>query len=383
MQKIVLNQTKEGTDLYVIEDGELREMHRGHLQNDSILGNIYHGKVKDVVNGMQAAFIDLGIDKNAFISIKDAMEKVDVAKETLDISEKMTDILQIGQDILVQVKKEPTEEKGARVSTHITFPGKYVVLMPNTEIITVSQKIEEESEKERLKNIVKNALPEHFGAIIRTDAENIGESVLQADVLELLKAWNAIIEKYQKSKTIERLYDDHDIVTKAIRDVIHQNTDTVYCNEEKIRTRITKAIPHVKCVFEKGDWVDKLGLKSEIEKAENRKIWLKCGGYIVIDKTEALTAIDVNSGKYTGSKDLENTVLKVNLEAAVEIMKQIRLKDIGGIIVIDYIDMHQEEHEKQVLEVMRQEAKKDRSKVDIREFTQLNLVELTRKKMYV
>ncbi|MBQ9267131.1 MAG: Rne/Rng family ribonuclease [Clostridia bacterium] len=384
MQNVIINQTNDETSVYILENNKLCEMYCYRKDIESTLGNIYNGKVTDIVNGMQAAFINLGLERNAFISVKDALKKVDVAKEEQDTNLKMSDVLKVGQNVLVQVKKEPTDGKGARVSTHITLPGKYIVLMPGTDILTVSQKIEDEAERERLKQIISRVLPGEFGAIIRTDAINASEEALTSDVASLFDSWNDILEKASQSDDVGILYDDHDIVERTIRDAINQNTQKVYVNSEVVYSRVCSALGDERCILDKdADLVSKFGLEAEIARVQNRKVYLNCGGHIVIDKTEALTAIDVNSGKYTGSKDLESTTLKVNLEAATEIMRQIRLKDIGGIVVVDFIDMHTEENKNKIIELMRKEAKKDRSKVDVRDFTQLNLVELTRKKMYV
>lgn len=384
MQQLILNKIGPCTSVYVLEDNVLCEMYEENLNKKSTLGNIYRGRVEDIVNGMQAAFIDIGLEKKAFISTKDAMKKVDVTKEKLDVTTKMSDVLKQKQSIMVQVKKEPTGEKGARVSTHITFPGKYVVLMPETDIITVSQKIENEEEIQRLKNIAKRILKGKFGIIIRTDAEGLEDKIIEKDIENVISAWNNIKLKMNAGNEIDVLYDDNSIVNKALRDIANKTTERIFVNTKEIYDEVVEKLPDIECRFyENVDLIDQLGLETEISKAKERKVWLKHGGQIVIDKTEALTAIDVNSSKYTGSKDLESTTLSVNLEAAIEVMKQIRLKDIGGIIVVDFIDMKDKEHQSQILKLMRNEAKKDRSKVDIREFTELNLVELTRKKMYI
>lgn len=384
MQQLILNKKGKYTSVYVLENNVLCEMYEEEQNKRSTLGNIYRGSVEDIVNGMQAAFIDIGLEKKAFISTKDAMKKVDVTKEEIDVSVKMSDVLKQKQSIMVQVKKEPTGEKGARVSTHITLPGKYIVLMPETDIITVSQKIENEEEIKRLKNIAKRALKSGFGVIIRTDAEGLDDKIIETDIENVMSIWEDIKSKMNNSNEIGILYDDYSVINKALRDIANKTTERIFVNTKATYDEVTEKLPNVECVlYENTDLIEKLGLETEISKAKERKIWLKHGGQIVIDKTEALTAIDVNSSKYTGSKDLESTTLSVNLEAAIEVMKQIRLKDIGGIIVVDFIDMKDKEHQSQILKLMRDEAKKDRSKVDIKEFTELNLVELTRKKMYI
>ena len=388
MSELIINKTndKKDIEICVLENNKISELYIHKGDNESIIGNIYCGIVQNIVDGMQAAFIDIGIEKNAFLSVKDALPKVDVAKENLIIDKAMSDVLKLGDKLLIQVRKEPTAEKGARVSTHITLPGNYIVLMPNTEIITVSQKIEDKDEIERLKEIAKNALPNGFGAIVRTDAENIEKDILEKDIKEVVNKWNEIEKKYKNKKEKGIIYDDHDVIAKTARDMVNKNTEKIYVNEKNIYQKVKEIADKKKVEVEFIDVqniFEKFGLISEIENVENRKVWLNCGGYIAIDKTEALTAIDVNSGKYTGNNSLEQTALSVNIEAAIEIMRQIRLKDIGGIVIIDYIDLENKGDQDKVIEIMKKEALKDRSRIDIKGYTKLNLVELTRKKLYV
>ncbi len=388
MNELIINKNKEKSsiEIGVLEENNISEIYVYEGKKESIIGNIYCGIVQNVVDGMQAAFVDIGIEKNTFISIKDALPKVDVAKEELVIDKNMSEILKKGDKLLVQVRKEPSEEKGARVSTHVTLPGNYIVLMPNTNIITISQKITDENESSRLKKVVGEYLPKGFGAIIRTDAENIAPNILKVDIEETVKKWNEIKEKYKEMQEYGIIYDDHDITLKAARDMINQNTEKIYTNDEEIYKKMQEiaSIKEKKIEFLNVENIfEKFGISGKVEKVGDRKVWLKCGGYIVIDKTEALTAIDVNSGKYVGNNNLEQTALSVNTEAATEIMKQIRLKDIGGIVIIDYIDLETKEDQLKIIETMKKEAKKDRSKIDIKGYTKLNLVELTRKKLYM
>ena len=389
MIELIINSKTEKTEVCVLEDGKICELYVYSDEKDNTMGNIYLGKVRNVVDGMQAAFIDIGMEKNAFISVKDAAPKVDVVKETRVVDFKISDVIKPNTNVLVQVKKTPTVEKGARVSTHITLPGDYLVLMPNFEVVTVSQKISSEDEKDRLVKIVKNAIQPGFGVIIRTDAEGVSEKDLISDLEGLVKLWKNI-EKKSSSSEISLIYDEHELISKIGRDIINQKLDKIYINNEKLyqefltylnKNEMKKSIP-VK-FMQVSDIINEFGLKTELANVDNRKIWLKNGGYIVIDKTEALTAIDVNSGKFVGNSDLEQTALEVNLEAAKEIMRQIRLKDIGGIIVIDYIDLNKKEHQKQIIEAMNAEVLKDRSRIDIKGYTELNLVELTRKRMNI
>lgn len=382
MSELIVNDNEEKIDVCMLENGSISEIYSYESGEESILGNIYIGKVRDVVDGMQAAFIDIGLEKNAFIAIKDAVPKVDVTKVEQKIDFKISDVLHSGDKILVQVRKVPTASKGARVSTHITIPGNYVVLMPNTNIITISQKIEDAEERERLLEILKENIPNGFGAIIRTDAYGMDESKIKNDIQEIVEKWYAIYNKYQESSEIALLYNEHELVSKIGRDLITKETKRIFVNTEELYSQfldiVLKENVEVKLMPSK-NVIEELGLTASYESAFKRKIWLKCGGYIVIDKTEALTAIDVNSGKYVGNKNLEQTALIVNKEAAAEIMHQIRLRDVGGIIVVDYIDLSKKENQAQIIEIMQEEAKKDRSKIDIKGYTELNLVELTRK----
>ncbi len=389
MSELIINHKDEKIEVCVLEDNSICELYVYDDEKNNIMGNIYLGKVRNVVDGMQAAFVDIGMDKNAFISVKDAAPKVDVVKEKQIIDFKISKIVKPNSNILVQVKKMPTLEKGARVSTHITLPGNYLVLMPNFEVVTVSQKIESDVERKRLLNIVKSVMPENFGAIIRTDAEGVSESDLINDFNAVMEKWKQI-EKKSKADEIALVYDEHEIVSKIGRDLINQKLEKIYINSEKLYDDIKQYISlnenkkNIPIEFMKvKDIIDEFGLKSELLNVTSRKVWLKNGGYIVIDKTEALTAIDVNSGKFVGNSDLEQTALEVNLEAAKEIMKQIRLKDIGGIIVIDYIDLNKKENQQKIIAAMNAEILKDRSRIDIKGYTELNLVELTRKRMNI
>ncbi len=389
MSELIVNKNGTEVNICILEDNVVCELYTLEAEQKNIMGNIYMGKVRNVVDGMQAAFIDIGKEKNAFISIKDALPKVDVVKEEQVIDSKISEVLKVGDNVLVQVKKAPTVDKGARVSTHITIPGNYVVFMPNTNIITISQKIESEKEKDRLVSIVKNNLPENCGAIVRTDADGINEERLISDIKHLVELWNNIKNKAKKCEETELLYNEHELVSKITRELINQKLTNIYVNDqemyEELRQSLEKKnlldITAIELVNE--DIIEKFGLGTQILEAAYRKIWLKCGGYIIIDKTEALTAIDVNSGKYIGNSNLEETALEVNEEAAKEIMRQIRLKDIGGIIIIDYIDLLKKENQEKIIQIMQEEVKKDRSKIDIKGYTELNLVELTRKMLNI
>lgn len=358
MTELLIQKSDEKKQIALVENGKLIEYYEEDENTHRREGNIYIGIVKDIIKGMQAAFVDIGTEKNSFIHLKDILPKVDQTKEQQDSNIDISDIIQPNQKILVQVKKDSNERKGARVSTHMNLPSKYVVLMPNTDIITISQKIEDEKEQERLIKLVKDNLSKGNGAIIRTSAQGKEEEIIE-DIKNIEGKWNKITQtsidpKLNKAKL---LYKSEDIIEKILIDLTEKE---------------------VKIVEEK-DAFHKYDIDKQIEKVQNRKIWLKCGGFITIDKTEALTAIDVNTGKYTGSKNLEQTVFKVNKEATVEIAKQLRLRDIGGIIIIDYIDMNSQEDREAIENLLKEELKKDRTKTQVEGFTKLDLMEMTRK----
>lgn len=387
MITIIINSQKEKNQLALIEDGKLTEYYEDEMEETRKEGNIYIGIVKDIVKGMQSAFVDIGCEKNSFIHLKDIMPKIDETKEKIDNSIDITKVIKPNQKLLVQVKKDSTEKKGARVSTHINLPGKYIALMPNTDIITVSQKIEDKKEQERLIKLVKENLSKGNGAVIRTSAKGKNEEIIK-DIKKVEEKWENIIKTSvdPSQQKPELLYKSEDLVEKMLIDLADKKIDEIIVNSEKDAKKMeqykkeNEELKNTKIIIENTkDIFTKYDLEKQIEKMQNRKIWLNCGGFITIDKTEALTAIDVNTGKYTGTKDLEETIYKVNKEATIEIAKQIRLRDIGGIIIIDYIDMKNEENKKQIEDLLKEELKKDRSKTQVEGFTKLDLMELTRK----
>ncbi len=386
MLEILIEEKNKQKNIALVKNGILIEYYK---ENNNIIrneGNIYIGIIRDVVEGMQAAFVDIGTDKNSFIHVKDMLPKIDETVEKYDDKIEIKDIAKTGKKILVQVKKDSNAKKGARVSTHINLPGKYIALMPNTDVVTISQKIENKEERQRLLNIVKKNLKSGNGAIIRTSAENKDEETIIEDIKKLERKWNNILKTNVNPDVNEPklIYKAEDIVEKMLIDLTAKNIDKIIVNNkdefarlEKIKKENTEykniQIEQSNDIFERYD------LQKQITRIDDRKIWLKCGAFITIDKTEALTAIDINTGKYTGKKDLEETVCKVNKEATIEIAKQLRLKDIGGIIIIDYIDMKNDEHKKYIENLLKEELKQDRAKTQVEGFTKLDLMELTRK----
>ena len=342
--------------------------------DESIEGNIYIGVVKNIIPGIKAAFVDIGQEKNAFIHFEDIY--------------KTNNEIKLNEKILVQVQKDEINQKGAKLTTNIKLTGRQIVLLPTTDIITVSRKIENEKVKEKLIEIVAENLPKGIGAIIRTTASKATKTEIIDDIQRLVKDWNNIEKKVQNSDEVPVLLGKNNtIIESVILGTADSGMDKIITDSKEENKKIEKFLKE----FELEDKVkveydekvlDKYKIKDELEKLNNNKIWLKCGSYIVIDKTEALTSIDVNSGKYTGKENLENTILRVNEEATVEIAKQIRLRDMSGIIIIDYIDMELEENKHRIMKLLEQEVKKDRAKVQIEGFTRLNLLEMTRKQLY-
>ena len=387
MLELIIKRMGQERQIVLIEDGKIVEYYKEDEEENKKEGNIYIGIVKDIVKGMQAAFVDIGIDKNSLIHLKDILEKKDEKKQKVNLHQEITNLIKPNDKLIIKEKKDSNEKKGARISKHINLPGKYIVLMPNTDIITVSQKIEKKEEQERLIKLVSENISKENGAIIRTSAEGKEKEIIE-DIKNIEQKWNKILKESQDvNAQIPRcLYKSEDIVEKMLMDLTDKGiqkvtvNDSIDYNEMNMIKKENKEYKDLQIVVKSEETIfDIYDLEQQIQKINNRKIWLKCGGFITIDKTEALTAIDVNTGKYTGNKTMEDTVFKVNKEATIEIAKQLRLRDIGGIIIIDYIDMQKEEDKNIIEELLKQEVKKDRSKTQIEGFTKLDLMELTRK----
>ena len=387
MYEIVISNEENIKKIMLVENKKLVEYYEEDSNKKRLEGNIYLGKIRNIVPGMQAAFVDIGVGKNTFIQVKDLIPKLDETKgEKQDIKE-IKEIAKIGMNVVVQIKKDATSKKGARVSTHINLPGKYLAYMPNVNFITVSQKIENNEEKDKLKKILSKIIPEGSGAIIRTSALYASEEEISVEAKKLISEWNQIHKKAKNSNEIQLLYKADNIISKIIKDTISNQINRIVVDNDEDYNEVKDILKDLnikrKIAIEKKEKsIEVYELYKQIDKNFARKIWLKCGGFITIDKTEALTAIDVNSGKYTGDVNQEQTIYTVNKEATEEIAKQLRLRDIGGIIIVDYIDMHNEENKQRIIDFFKECIKKDRSKTQILEFTRLNLLELTRKHMF-
>ncbi|MBQ2938392.1 MAG: Rne/Rng family ribonuclease [Clostridia bacterium] len=387
MLEILINKKERENEIALLENGNLIEYYIDEENSVRKEGNIYVGIIKDVIKGMQAAFVDIGTEKKGFIHLKDLLPKIDEKKENIDKNINITDIVKPGQKVLVQVKKDSNLQKGARVSTHINMPSKYIVLMPNTDIITISQKIEDKKEQERLIKLVKENIKTGNGAVIRTSAIGKEQEIID-DIKNIEKRWDKIEKTFKNDKDNKPklIAKSENIVKKMIIDLPEKSIEKIILNSKSEYEKIKKFkeetdyIKETNIVLKENENILQMyDIEKEISKLDYRKVWLKCGGFITIDKTEALTAIDVNTGKYTGNKGVEQTIYKVNEEATNEIVKQIRLRDIGGIIIIDYIDMNNEEHKKKIQDLLEKRLKEDRAKTQVEGFTKLDLMEMTRK----
>ncbi len=384
MIELIVNKDENSKVIAVVENGKLVEIYEENEESKKARneGNIYLGIVKDIIPGMQAAFVDIGTEKNSFIHVKDVIPQVDEKIEKRP-NVKIKDVIKPNQKILIQIQKDSNDKKGARTSTHIKLTGKYLVLMPNTNIVTISQKIVDEKEKQRLLDIIKVELPENTGAILRTAAEHKSKEEIKKDFEQLMEKWEKIKTKFNNGKNSpEVLFRSPSIIEKIILDLPEDRIEKIEVNDQdeynEIKEMLVDMDENIKIELKDG-LLEKYELRKQIEKSKQRKIWLNCGGFITIDPTEALIAIDVNSGKFTGKSTLEETIYKVNYEATIEIAKQLRLRDIGGIIIIDYIDMLKPENKEKIENLLKECLKQDRAKTQVEGFTNLNLMELTRK----
>lgn len=393
LKEIIVNCQQHQTRVAVLEGGLLREIYIEKPDQMRIAGNVYKGKVVNVLPGMQAAFVNIGLNKNAFLPVNEALPGGVLLEEDIDYRKSrntsIKDLLRPGQEVMVQVTKEPMGSKGARVTCHITLPGRFLVLMPTVNYIGVSQRITDSEERQRLRELAYKCRPEGMGIIVRTAAEGAGEEELLQDAQFLLQLWRKIQQRARNTRAPALLHHDIDLIYRIVRDLFGDDVDKFIIDDRteyhKILDILNYTAPHLQDrVFlyaQRQPIFDTFRIESEIRKATKRKVWLRCGGYLVIDRTEALTSIDVNTGKFVGSKNLEDTVLKTNLEAAQEIARQLRLRDIGGIIIIDFIDMKSEEHRRKVLTTLEEHLAKDRTKATVLGLTRLGLVEMTRKKV--
>jgi len=387
-KKIIVNCDNRATRVALLESGKLVELDIERPLQHRVVGNLYKGVVANVLPGMQAAFVDIGLEKNAFLYVDDVFtdwdeEGAPPARSSID------KLLKVGEEIMVQVIKEPFGSKGARVTGQITIPGRYLVLVPGADYIGVSRRIESQTERERLRREVENLKPEGLGLIVRTVAEGVDTEVMEQDLQFLIQLWNRILTRFDQKMAPAILYQDLSLTCRIARDLFVEEFSSFLIDDkheyEKVNEIVDYISPHlkskVKYYKQKEPIFERYGVEKELEKALARQVWLKSGGYLVFDETEALTVVDVNTGRYIGRRNLAETILKTNLEAAEEIARQVRLRDIGGIIIIDFIDMSLEDHRRKVIDKLSSAIKNDRTKTYVLGLTNLGLVEMTRKKV--
>ena len=389
-KEIVLQSQPQKLRAAVFEQGDLMEVFEEERGSSHLVGNIYRGRVENVLPGMQAAFVDIGLDKNAYLYVGDAVLSrfEEDEKGSPADSIRIEHVLKPRQELLVQIIKEPVGTKGARISVNLTLPGRYVVLLPQVSYIGVSRKIQDNNERARLRNLADQAKPEGMGVIIRTLAEEIDGEEIAEDIAQLVEIWRALQPKIPHVSVPGIVHKDVDLISRLVRDWIDQDVGKITVDQDEVAQILRKALQtiehpaakHIHVVTSEDLFV-RYGVDDEIRKTLRPKVWLKSGGYLVIQQTEALIVIDVNTGKYVGQRSLEETVVHTNLEAAAEIARQLRLRNLGGIIIIDFIDMTAKEDQQQLLEVLETACARDKTKSQILGLTQLGLVEMTRKKV--
>ena len=369
MKQILINHKRNETLAAVIKDGELNYFAVEKADSPHLVGNIYKGKIQNFLPGIQAAFVDIGRDKNAF----------------LQLGKKRT--FEVGQDVVIQIKKDAISSKGPRATLELSIPAYHFIFLPQTKYIGVSKKLDTETRK-RLAEMAKRLCPENSGVIVRTSAVECDEEILQNDIDKLSKFWQSIEKNLDKKKSPTLLYSDNDLISRMIRDELKNDVDIFMIDSLKL-TKQAKSIakdivPDLVDRIERYEGSEPIfehfNIADEVKQLNERELKLPSGGFIVIVKTEALTAIDVNTGKFVGNANLADTIYKTNLEAAAMIMRQLKLRDIGGIVIVDFIDMHVEEQKENLLAYLREEAKKDFSRTKVIDMTPIGLVEITRKK---
>jgi ribonuclease G len=409
-KRIVVNAGLTETRVAVQEGNLLTDLYLERHRQRSIVGSVYKGVVTNVLPGMQAAFVDVGLHKDAFLYAGDYTTNLgdyartmlaggdddpdaDVDVEELEAQREATapieDLLRKGQDVLVQVSKESLGTKGARITSFISLPGRYLVYMPQASHIGVSRRIRDERERDRLRAALRALGLPPGGYILRTNAEGRGEAEFAADVEFLGRLWSQIQARFAQASAPAALHEEGDLTFRVVRDLFSPEVDEFVIDSKEVYDRclgyVEALVPvlaeRVRRHEDRQPIFEAFGVEKEIEKALRRRVWLKSGGYIVIDHTEALVSIDVNTGKYVGKRDFEQTVLKINLEAVGEVVRQIRLRDLGGIIIIDFIDMERGEHREQVYRALKKALAEDKARTNVLEISELGLVEMTRKRV--
>lgn len=404
-QEIIINCTPQESRIALVEDGLLAEFLVERKEEMGVAGNIYKGKVARVLPGMQAAFVEIGMDKAGFLHASDfsALDDVQLlspAGDDVEFEEApapkpspsrhlpLEKQLSRGEEVLVQVAKDPLGTKGARVTSHISLPGRYMVFMPGNKHIGISRRIESDEERKRLKEIAQSLGTEEGGFILRTACEGLSKREIQHDLGFLQKLWKSIQKKAESAPSPSLIHQDLDLIARAIRDFFTADTEQVLIDSPKDHRRIVDFVRHfmprlksqINLYSDKEPLFEQLGIEEKITKALDPRAWLRSGGYIIIERTEALTAVDVNTGRFVGKRSQEETILKTNLEAVQEVVRQLRLRNAGGLIIIDFIDMEREANRKKVYESLKDALKKDKARTNILKISELGLVEMTRQR---
>ncbi|MFO7753317.1 MAG: Rne/Rng family ribonuclease [Desulfobacteraceae bacterium] len=418
LKELVVNAAEHETRVALLENGTIAELFIERGDENNIAGNIYKGRVQRVLPGMQAAFVDIGLKQAAFLYVDDILDstshemalhfeqenedgddpdEIEAAGEAGSDDWKpsgftrggIEELITEGREILVQVAKSSIGSKGPRITTHISLPGRYVVLMPSVDHVGVSRRISDEAERTRLKNLLMPLRKNGFGYILRTAAEGVSENSLKKEVTFLNNTWEAVVERNSRYSPPSLIYRDLTVTFRAVRDLLTDEADKLIIDSEKEYTSVQEFLktymPDLNLSVElytgRESIFDAYNIEADIERALKKKVWLKSGGYIVIEQTEALVAIDVNTGRYVGKHNFDETVLKTNLEAVKEIAYQVRLRNIGGIIIIDFIDMKKEAHKEKVMAQLNEVMKKDKSQINVLPLSELGLVQMTRKRV--
>ncbi|MCX5806254.1 MAG: Rne/Rng family ribonuclease [Proteobacteria bacterium] len=394
--ELIINVTFNEIRMAFLENSMPVEFFIERKNDKNMVGNIFKGRVARIVPGMDAAFVDVGLEKSAFLYVGDIMLDKAMYEEyedadlifPIEMNERIEGVLEEGQELIVQVSREPIGQKGTKVTSKITLPGRLLVLMPSTQHIGVSRRIDQEEERKRLADMLKDICPKGFGLIARTASEGKTTEELSADLNFLMRIWESIHEKAKYTRAPSILHQDLGLILRVIRDLHSHNLKKIVIDNEPlfktIEEFLKEYLPEEKCeaiYFDEKDPIfEAYGIEIDIAKLIQKKIWLKSGGYIIIDYTEALTVIDVNTGRYLGKKGLEDTILRTNLEAVKEIAYQIRLRNIGGIIVVDFIDMERKESRDTVFQALMEALKRDRIKTFVYPISEIGLVQITRKR---
>ena len=395
-EEILVNVTPRETRVAVVENGMAQELLIERSARRGQVGNIYKGRVQRVMPGMQAAFVEIGLARSAFLHVSDVVRPPDPvegngngAAEVTAALPSITELVHEGQSLIVQVVKDPISSKGARVTTQLSIPSRYLVYLPQTDVLGVSARIEDEEERGRLKKLMAQLAPDAPGGyIVRTNAEGQPEAAIGEDIAYLHRAWAEVRDACGRAEIGERVYEDLPLALRALRDLSRQDVDRVRVDSndtyERMRDFAARFMPDLAARVEHYTGpraiFDLYGIDDEIQRALLKEVPLKSGGHLVIDQTEAMTTVDVNTGSFLGQRNLEETVFRTNLEAAQAVARQLRLRNLGGIIIIDFIDMADAEHRRQVLRTLERSLARDRARTTVHDFSPLGLVEMTRKR---